>query len=113
MFAYDMAVCLEHLPSTLTLTSAVFVPLAFLTVRTYFPVSSLSQNLMIARARVLEYWRAYFSQSSSSFVPLAQLTFGSGFPPTAASSTKSDPALIVTVSTRSLLSSSALGGAKK
>lgn len=104
---------LFYLPSTFTLTSAVLVPLAFFTVRTYLPVSSLSQNLIIARARVLEYCKEYFSQRSSSFCPLAQQTFGSGLPPTVASRTRSDPALTVTVSTRSLLSSSAFGGAIK
>lgn len=68
---------------------------------------------MIAIARVLVYCKKYFSQSSSSLSPLAQKTLGSGLPPTAASSTRSDPALTVTVSARSLLSSSAVGGPKE
>lgn len=102
-----------YIPSTLTRTEICFIPLAFLTVRVYFPLSLLSQNLIIAIARLLVYCRDIFSHSSSSLSPLDQKTFGSGFPPTAASRTRSDPALMLTTSPCSLASSSAFGGAGK
>lgn len=104
---------MKHLPSTFTKTATCFVPLAFLTVNMYFPVSFLSQNLMIATACLLVYCKEIFSEWSNSLSPFDQKTFGSGFPPIDASRTRSDPALIVTISPCNLASSSALGGAVK
>lgn len=99
------------LPSTLTLTATVLVPLAFFAVRTYLPVSFLLQDLMMAMALELVYVREYFSPSSRTLSPLAHHTMGSGLPPITPSRTRSDPARIVTCSPTRELSSSALGGA--
>lgn len=95
------------------MTAAVLVPLAFLTINIYFPVSFLLHDLMIAIALVLVYVNEYLSPSSSSLSSLDQHTLGSGLPPIAASRTRSDPALIIIVSPTSLLSNSALGGAER
>lgn len=95
------------------MTAAFLVPLTFLTDSIYFPVSFLLHDLMIAIALVLVYVNEYLSPCSNSLSPLDQHTLGSGLPPIAASRTRSDPALIVTVSPISLLSNSAFGGAKR
>lgn len=102
---------LTYLPRTLTTTDTALVPLAFFTVKVYLPLSLLSQNLITAVARLPVYCRETFSQRSSSLSPLVQIILGSGLPPTAASRTRSEPALMVTRSPCNLASSSALGGA--